>query len=138
MPTDAAARARLLVQEILHPDEMNRFAAGCVPTAAAEFAGLRLRTQGYVAWATEESKRLGTVDLETAVRIGETLTALLDEPDQYDADQRALLRGAVVYFVDADDSANDLTDLVGFDDDVRVVNAVLDAIGRRDLIITPN
>jgi len=57
--------------------------------------------------------------------------------DQYDAEARALLRGAVVYFIEADDTANDLTDVIGFDDDVRVLNAVLDALGRQDLLIAP-
>jgi hypothetical protein len=137
MSADAASRARLLVQEILHPDEMNAFAAACTPTDAAEFAGLRLRTQAYVAWARTEAQRRGTVDLDTAVAIGKTLTMLLDEPDQYDAGERALLRGAVVYFIEADDTANDLTDVIGFDDDVRVLNAVLDALGRQDLLIAP-
>lgn len=137
MSVDAAARARLLVQEILHPDEMNAFAAACTPTDATEFAGLRLRTQAYVAWARTEAQRRGTVDLDTAVTIGKTLTMLLDEPDQYDAEERALLRGAVVYFIEADDTANDLTDVIGFDDDVRVLNAVLDALGRQDLLIAP-
>jgi hypothetical protein len=135
MPTEAAARARLLVQEIVHPDEMNRFAAACEPTEPGELAGLRLRTQAYLAWVRDEAGRRSSLDLDTAEAIGRTLTMLLDEPDLYDAEQRALLRGAVGYFVDAEDSANDVTDAIGFDDDVRVVNAVLDALGRRDLHI---
>jgi uncharacterized membrane protein YkvA (DUF1232 family) len=124
MSIDPAARARLLVQEILHPEEMNRFVAGCAPTDPSDFAGLRLRTQAYLAWTRDEAARR------------DALVRLLDEPDQYDAEQRALLRGAVSYFVDTDDSANDVTDAIGFDDDVRVVNAVLDAVGRRDLRIS--
>ncbi len=137
MSVDAAARARLLVQEILHPDEMNAFAAACLPTEPTDLAGLRLRTQAYLAWARTEAQRRYTVDLDTAATIAKTLTMLLDEPDQYDVEQRALLRGAVVYFIQADDPANDLTDAIGFDDDVRVLNAVLDALGRRDLLIAP-
>jgi len=136
MSIDPAARARLLVQEILHPEEMNRFVAGCAPTDPSDFAGLRLRTQAYLAWTRDEAARHGALDIDTALAIGDALVRLLDEPDQYDAEQRALLRGAVSYFVDTEDSANDVTDAIGFDDDVRVVNAVLDAVGRRDLRIS--
>ena len=92
MSTDSAARARLLVQEILHPEEMNRFVAACAPTDPSEFAGLRLRTQAYVAWTRDEAARHNAVDLDTAEAIGDALVRLLDEPDEYDADQRALLR----------------------------------------------
>lgn len=132
---NTSARARLLLQEILHPAEMDRFIAACVPTAAEELPGLRLRAQTYLAWAREQAGSSATVDLEMATAIATALTALLDEPDQYDAEDRALLHGATSYFVDADDGANDLTDVVGFDDDARVLNAVLDALGRKDLRI---
>ncbi|MCC6434329.1 MAG: hypothetical protein IT196_04790 [Acidimicrobiales bacterium] len=132
---NTSARARLLLQEILHPAEMDRFIAACLPTTAAELPGLRLRTQSYLAWARQQANRSGAVDLDMATQIATVLATLLDEPDQYDEDARALLRGATTYFVDADDGSNDVTDVVGFDDDARVLNAVLDALGRRDLRI---
>lgn len=135
MPIDASARARLLVQELLHPHEMDRFIAACVPTLAAELPGLRLRTQAYLAWVRKEASGNPTMDLDMANRIADTLSRLLDEPDQYGEQERALLRGAVDYFVDSQDDANDLTDAIGFDDDARVLNAVLEACGRRDLLI---
>lgn len=136
MPTDAAARARLLVQGIIHPDEMDRFATLCQPTAPGELAGLRLRTQAHLAWARQLAARSSAVDLDAAERVAGTLLRLLDEPDEYDDEQRALLRGATEYFLDVGDADNDQTDALGFDDDVRVLNAVLDSLGRRDLLIT--
>ncbi len=135
MPIDASARARLLVQELLHPNEMDRFIAACLPTQPTELPGLRLRTQAYLAWARNEALGNPTLDLDMATRIADTLSRLLDEPDQYGDEDRALLRGAVDYFVNSEDDANDLTDAVGFDDDARVLNAVLEALGRRDLLI---
>jgi hypothetical protein len=39
----------------------------------------------------------------------------------------------VDYFVMRDDGEDDLHSPIGFDDDARVVNAVLDALGRSDL-----
>ena len=135
MSIDASARARLLVQEVLHPNEMDRFIAACVPTEADELAGVRLRTQAHLAWARTEAARSPALDLDMATRIAEALLTVLDEPDQYGHEERALLRGAADYFIDSDDNANDLTDAVGFDDDARVLNAVLEAIGRKDLVI---
>lgn len=63
------------------------------------------------------------------------LGSLLDEPDQYDARERELIRGAVEYFVLDRDERRDLTDAIGFDDDARVLNAVLDSLHRADLRI---
>ncbi|MEZ5232271.1 MAG: hypothetical protein AB7W59_04855 [Acidimicrobiia bacterium] len=132
---NTSARARLLLQEILHPEEMNRFIAGCVPTSVEELRGLRERSDDYLQWAKDQAAQSAAVDLDTAERIAGVLASLLDEPDRYDDEARALLAGATSYFVDADDGSNDLTDVLGFDDDARVLNAVLDAIGRRDLRI---
>jgi hypothetical protein len=133
MVVDVRARARLLTQEVLHPLEMDRFVAACVPTDSEEFAGLRLRVAGHLAWVRAQSESFPAVDIDTAARIAATLGHLLDEPDAYDADERALLRGAVDYFVMRDDGEDDLRSPIGFDDDARVVNAVVDALGRSDL-----
>jgi hypothetical protein len=133
MVADVRARARLLTQGVLHPLEMNRFVAACVPTDRDELAGLRLRVAGHVAWVRAQSEAYPAVDVDTANRIAVTLGHLLDEPDSYGADERALLRGAVDYFVMRDDGEDDLRSPIGFDDDARVVNAVLDALGRSDL-----
>jgi hypothetical protein len=133
MSVDARARASLLLQEVLHPVEMDRFSAACVPTSAEELPGLRLRVASHLAWVRAQSAAYPAVDVDTASQLATTLGHLLDEPDVYDAEARALLRGAVHYFVMRDDGEDDLRSPIGFDDDARVVNAVLDALGRTDL-----
>ncbi len=135
MVADVHARARLMVQELLHPGEMDRFVALCAPTDPDELAGLRLRVQAHLAWVRGQAERHPATDVDTATQIADALARLLDEPDQYDAGQRALLRGAVDYFVLKSDERDDLHSALGFDDDVRVVNALLDAVGRIDLRI---
>jgi hypothetical protein len=132
---DPSGRARLLLQEILHPAEMDRFVAGCLPTSLEAFGTLRRRIANYLELVERASLRPGRLDLDSATAISTVLVTLLDEGDHYDASERALLRGAVDYFVDSDDGAHDLTDALGFDDDARVVNAVLDALDRRDLLL---
>ncbi len=50
--------------------------------------------------------------------------------------QRGLLVGAIRYFVENEDAANDLDDSFGFDDDLAVINAVLLEIGFSHLSVT--
>ena len=103
MTNDASARARLLVQEILHPDEMDRFVAACI-------AHRRRRTwpgSGCAPRPTSPGHAMRPCTRPTSTStwpadIAATLLTLLDEPDQYPAEDRALLRGAVDYFLDAE------------------------------------
>lgn len=111
--------------------------AGARPTAPAELAGLRLRVLAYLARIQAIGESRPQVDVETATSVAWVLATLCDEPDQLGDDQRALLRGAVEYFVLDDDELSDTDDVIGFDDDARVVNAVTAALGRRDLRIDP-
>jgi uncharacterized membrane protein YkvA (DUF1232 family) len=130
------ARAALLLDGILHPGEVDRFVAAAAPTAADELPGLRLRVLAHLARVDALAQRHPRVDIDAARRIAEVLVALCDEPDQLDDQERALLRGAVEYFVLETDELDDVDDVIGFDDDARVVNAVSAALGRHDLRIT--
>jgi hypothetical protein len=130
-----APRTDRLLEGILHPGEVDRFVSAARPTTAEELPGLRLRVLAHAARVAEVGRRQPRVDVETAQRIATVLSHLCDEPDQLADDQRALLRGAVEYFVLDDDEVDDTDDVVGFDDDARVVNAVTAAFGRRDLRI---
>ena len=128
-------RARLLIENILHPGEVDRFTAGATPTSPEDFPGLRLRVQAHVAVIERASIGRAVVDVDAAQAVARVLTTLLDEPDQFDDHGREMIRGAVEYFVLDRDEHRDLTDAIGFDDDARVVNAVVDALRRSDLRI---
>ena len=130
-----ASRTDRLLEGILHPGEVDRFVSAARPTGPEELAGLRLRVLAHAARVAELGRQQPRVDVETAQRIAGVLTQLCDEPDQLADDQRALLRGAVEYFVLDDDEVDDTDDVIGFDDDARVVNAVTAALGRHDLRI---
>lgn len=67
-----------------------------------------------------------TAALDTALNVYSSLSAA----------QRALLVGAIRYFVENEDAANDLDDPFGFDDDLAVINAVLLEIGLSHLSVT--
>ena len=124
-----------VVEGLLHPEQADQLTALCLATSAEELAGLRLRVQVHMVDVEETSRHDDRVDVETARRIAGVLGQLLDEPDSWDAEQRALLRGAVEYFHLHDDQQGDLSGWFGFDDDARITNAVAQALGRADLLI---
>lgn len=61
--------------------------------------------------------------------------ALLDRYEGYDEQQRALVIGAIRYFVVEDDPLPDTGFASGFYDDAKVMNYVLDQLDEEDLII---
>jgi hypothetical protein len=136
MATDLSTRARLLVEEILHPEESNQFVSGCVPTSAEELVKLRQAVADHLAFVSEAATRAASVDLETATAIADALAVVLADPASLGVEERALLRGAAEYFIRRDDGADDLADAIGFDDDARVLNRVLDALGRSELTVS--
>jgi hypothetical protein len=128
-------RAKLLVEGILHAGEVDRLVAGAAPTDPSELPGLRLRVLAYLARIEATAEQVPSVDIEAARKIGWVLAELCDAAAGLDEHQRALVRGAVEYFVLDRDVVADTVDVVGFDDDARVVNAVTAALGRDDLAI---
>ena len=128
-------RANLLVEGILHAGEVDRLVAGSAPTEPAELPGLRLRVLAYLARLETIAEGRPALDIDAARKIGWVLAELCDAGAGLDDQQRALVRGAVEYFVLDGDVVGDTADVVGFDDDARVVNAVTAAVGRPDLVI---
>jgi uncharacterized membrane protein YkvA (DUF1232 family) len=128
-------RADLLLEGILHPGEVDRFVAVARPTIAAELPGLRERVLAHLREVESLAAEQPRVDVDTARRISEVLAQLCEQPELFDDQHRALLRGAVEYFVLDHDVRGDTTDVLGFDDDARVVNAVTASLGRPDLRI---
>ena len=76
------------------------------------------------------------IDLDLATRVASALKAVLASYDDIASDQaRALIVGATFFFLKTNDVHPDLESPLGFDDDARVLNAVLHDIGREDLIL---
>ncbi len=115
------------LESLLNPDEQHRFRRLCLETSAEELAQLGEVVTLHLDQLREAATPVA--DLDAANRIGAALASLLDGGHSFDGEQRALIRGAVEYFLLADDASDDLGDALGFDDDARVVNSVLDRIG---------
>lgn len=134
----SSLRPDLVVDQLLHPNERDRFVSLCSATTCDELAEQLPRIATYAEEIETAAKTNELTDVETGHRIAAVLTDLVKtdcaEPSLTD-EGRALLRGAVEYFLLTGDTQDDLTDLLGFDDDVRVVNAVSGVLDRDDLHI---
>ncbi len=123
------------LEDLLNPDEQHRFRNLCLDTSPEELTQLPAVVELHLDQIRENQG--ANTDVETAEAIGKALLGLLGETAAVDftADERSLVRGAVEYFLLADDAAGDLDEVLGFDDDARVVNSVLHRIGRTDHLI---
>lgn len=119
---------RLDLEDLLYPDEQRRFRRLCIETSDEELTELGGVVELHLRQLTEADHPVA--DTETARKVGAALAELLDGGERFDAQERALIRGAVEYFLLSDDASDDLDDALGFDDDARVLNSVLDRIGR--------
>ena len=90
----------------------------------------------HVARVNEAAEMLDFVDVDLAQKIGLVLHTLASDGEQYTARERALLAGAVAYFVEHNDVNNDLGSPTGLEDDAVVLNAVCVYLGRSDLQVT--
>jgi len=120
------------LDELLHPEEQVQFRRLCIDTEPEEIAPLAEMIQLHVQQIEEHS---ATADVEVGISVANALTVLVTAPTTYDAEERALIRGAVEYFLLDDDAEGDLTTPMGFDDDARVANSVLRRLDRPDLVI---
>ncbi len=73
------------------------------------------------------------LDVRLAEAIARALLALLADYATFLPKQQALIIGAARYFVKDDDVEPDSVSILGFDDDARVLNYVLDVIDRPEL-----
>ena len=119
---------------LLHPGEIAQFTALCRETSRDDLKGLHLRVVAYISSLARLAEHDERIDIDTARRIASTIAHVLDDPVDLDATDRALLRGAAEYFLRSNDDGSDLGPL-GFDDDQRVLDRVLSAVGRDDLLL---
>jgi len=73
------------------------------------------------------------IDVSVAEQIAERLTILLNEITTIPETKRRLVVGAARYFVQDRDAQADLSSILGFDDDLIVLNYVLTELGRQNL-----
>ena len=73
------------------------------------------------------------MDLSLAQSIAAALLELIVAADRLTFEQRRLVAGAIEYFVETGDAADDFRGLSGLEDDARITRAVCAAVGRPEL-----
>ncbi len=127
-----------LIDELLHdiPVEYRDRYAALLGEAPADTAALRGEVGAYLDTVRKVGPMLPFLDVDLAERLAASVLALLDHLDASgETDRlRAPVQAAARYFVSEEDD-EEITGVLGFDDDVQVVNAVARAAGRPDLVI---
>ena len=94
---------------------------------------LKHQVQAHLSKLASASTYNDYLDIKIAKHIASVISELLDQYDSFDDKEKALIFGAVQYFVQDRDMQSDTTSVLGLDDDVLVLNYVLDEIGRSEL-----
>lgn len=94
---------------------------------------LRLDLQAYLKKLEGALAHNEFLDIDTAKQMVGVFNNLLDHFDAFSNKEKALIFGAVQYFVQDRDAQPDTKSVLGLDDDVFVLNYVLDEIGRTEL-----
>ena len=101
----------------------------CAAIPPGQIAKLKDQVRLHVDRVRQALRHNEFLDLKTAEQIVGILLKLLDEYEDYPQEQQALIVGAACYFAQMDDADPDTASVLGFDDDVTVLNYVLDQIG---------
>ncbi|MEM7802040.1 MAG: hypothetical protein AAF633_22795 [Chloroflexota bacterium] len=109
------------------------FAALCEYLPPERYANLAAEVERAVKKMRDAEIANQTVDLDAANKLAAVLNLLIREVKE--DDQVALVVGAIRYFVLEYDAEPDTASTSGLDDDIQVVNAVVQALGRPELVI---
>ena len=125
---------RAVAESALTVEERLVFLELCEARSAEDLLADQKRVRSYLG-VIEKGMEDGNVpDGALAGPIAATLITLLGHADEWAYIERRLLAGAVEYFVRSDDADADFASAHGLQDDGRVVAAVADALGRKDLV----
>lgn len=113
----------------LTPDVAAKVRELATESSFHELLEQRARVIGHLSVVEIEWSTNPDIDFHTAKRITDALQRMIERSADLDGEQRALVRGAVEYFVLTDDVKGDLAGPDGFGDDAAVVEAVAVAVG---------
>ena len=89
----------------------------------------------YIQTVRKVGPLVAFINVEEAELLSTACLALLDHVGRSDSpDEHALVQAAVHYFI-LEEEDEEVTEVLGFDDDIQVINAILRAAGRDDLIV---
>lgn len=105
------------------------------PVTIEELDALRQALADHLKVVEARAAEREHVELALAGDLVASFTALI-EGGGLDDEQRALLVGAIDYFLEARDAEDDLTSPIGFEDDAYIANTAFERLGRTDLTVS--
>lgn len=107
----------------------------CLALTPEEAQALVQNVREHVGAVREAQRRNEFLDVGLVERMAGVLEGLLGDYEAFAPSHQALVAGAARYFVLGGDATPDTSSLLGFDDDILVLNYVLASIGCDDLRI---
>ena len=117
----------------LDPELEIAFKPLCLALSTEQVGELAQRVLAHLEVLRQASAVNKTLDKATAEAVARRLIGLLGEISGLPEEQRLLVVGAARYFIRSMDIQPDFNSLVGFKDDVTVLNFVLRQIGKEEL-----
>jgi hypothetical protein len=125
-----------LFSHILNPEVDQKFSLLCEDVSVDALPELLKEVHQHVLHVRQALAINEFLDVTTAEKIADRLTKLLRDIEKYPQSKKRLVIGAARYFVKSNDAQADLISLLGFDDDVAVLNYVLVELGKSELRIS--
>jgi hypothetical protein len=121
--------------ENLSARELDALRGRSMSIGADDVAALAAQIDAHLDRVRDALSRNEFLNLPLAERIAAVLSWLLGSYQDLGAHARPWVIGAARVFLETHDVLDDLASPIGFDDDARILNAVLRDIGREDLLI---
>lgn len=115
------------------PPEYRDRAEALLKHELAGFDALRAEIDEYVDTVKQVSVMVQMLDVDTALRLAGVIKSLL-AIEGLSEERQKLVQLAAHYLVREEDD-EEVTGVLGFDDDVQVLNAVSRVVGRDDLVV---
>lgn len=128
---------KVSLEDLLHdiPEEYRERYHALLDETAVSVETLQAEIDVYLATVRRVGPLLAIIDVGEAEKLATTTSSLLQIlASESDPATHAAVQAATRYFVKEDDD-EEITGVLGFDDDIQVVNAVCRAVGRVDLVI---
>lgn len=123
-------------EEALHdiPPEYRDRAEALLAQPVVGFDSLRAEVDDYVDTVRQVGLMVEMLDVDAVMKLVEVVRALLAMEPTLEAEEQRLVQLAAHYLVREEDD-EEVTGVLGFDDDIQIINAVCRVVGREDLVV---
>ena len=119
-----------LFNDGLPPEIQVRFDNFCLSPEDINLSHLAAQVRSHVDQIRQALEDNEFLDVKIAEQIASVVMELISTIEDYPQGEQKLIVGAAKYFVLEEDHWPDTKNLLGFDDDIKVLNYVLGRIGR--------